>query len=128
VGIVVPVAFLWAQRASTEKAVPAQPSDRNATAAAAPGAPRKPPSDFDDLEEAKGGQNEFAGALSDVQHAISWIVSLIPIVACIVGFFVLIIVVRVYARRISEEMAQLDITLDKPLEERQKFDSPTRTD
>jgi hypothetical protein len=73
----------------------------------------------DDIEELQGGRAKVIG---DVQQAITWLISLVPIVLCIVGFLVVIIIIRAYSRRIAEEMADLNITLSQPLEKRQKFE------
>jgi hypothetical protein len=124
-GIVVPVAVIWAQRTPAEK--PAPPlSSSNPNAAAPPAAPVMPPKPRDDLaeviDEVQGRQDQAVNILGDVHQGITWVVSLIPVIACIAGFIILIVICRMYSRRLNEEMAQLSITLDRPLEHRDKLD------
>jgi hypothetical protein len=73
----------------------------------------------DGIDELQGGR---AKALGDVQQAIAWLISLVPIVLCIVGFLVVIIIIRAYSRRIAAEMAELNFTIARPLDQRHKFD------
>jgi hypothetical protein len=122
VGIVVPVAVIWAQRTPAENPPPGNLHTASNPAVAPAAAAKHSSPDFNDLDEVQGGRAQFVGVLSDVQQAVAWLVSMIPIVVCVVGFLVLVIVVRKYARRISEEMAQLEVTLERPLEHRDKFD------